>query len=437
VSESTGRRRLGLFDVLCIGVNATVGSGVFALPDDLQREMGGWSPFAYLLCAVLLLPVALSFAELSSRFDESGGAYVYARRAFGDRVGFLIGWYCWAATFVSWAAVTTLLVELVGNQIPAYQTFPHGKLFAVATVLALGAINYFGVKPGAWVVNLVVIAKIGAIFCFLAVAVFALEPARLGGPLPLGAAGVGSGIYLALFPLQGFEVAPVAAGETQNPRRNVPLGTMGALLFSTLLFVVVQAALVASYPRLADKSDQPLADAARYLGPRVGLIVLIGSFVSMGGFTAGSALGSPRYAEAIASHGLLPRRLASVHPRWSTPHIAIVVTTLFSAILAFFFDYRQLVGMTNVTIVIQYFFTCLAVPVLRKQYAGAGTRRGWIIPGGTAVPLLGAAGSLVLFGSAKPVEWAFAAVTLVVGLAVAYLTARAEREAPTVAVPKG
>src|SRR5262249_11430155 len=113
VSERT-RRRLGLFDVLCIGVNATVGSGVFALPDDMQRAMGGLSPFAYVLCAVLLLPVALSFAELSGRFDESGGAYVYARHAFGDRVGFVIGWYCWANTFVSWAANATLFVDLVG-----------------------------------------------------------------------------------------------------------------------------------------------------------------------------------------------------------------------------------------------------------------------------------------------------------------------------------
>ena len=78
------RRRLGLFDVLCLGVNATVGSGVFSLPDDMHRAMGGWSPFAYVLCTLLLLPVALCFAELSGRFEETGGAFVYARHAFGD-----------------------------------------------------------------------------------------------------------------------------------------------------------------------------------------------------------------------------------------------------------------------------------------------------------------------------------------------------------------
>jgi amino acid transporter len=421
------RRRLGLFDVLAIGVNATVGSGVFSLPDDMQRSMGGFSPFAYLLCAVLLLPIALSFAELSGRFDESGGAYVYARRAFGERVGFVIGWYCWANTFVSWAANTTLLVDLAGRHFPGYQPFPQGKLLVVALILALGAVNYFGVKPGAWVVNLVVVAKLGAIFCFVAVAMFAIDPSRFGGALPHGAAGVGQGVYLALFPLQGFEVTPVAAGETANPQRNVPLGTMGALLFSALLFVVVQAALVGSYPALAEPSQQPLADAASHLGPRIGLIVLVGGFISIGGFTAGSALGSPRYAEAIAAHGLLPRQLARVHARWSTPHVAIVVTTLFTAVLAFFFDYRRLVGMSNVTVVIQYLFTCLAVPVLRKKLGPPTGARAWRIPGGPVIPLLGALGSLLLFASAEKAEWLFAAATLLVGVGVAWVTKRVER----------
>src|SRR5262249_3655355 len=137
----------------------------------------------------------------------------------------------------------------------------------------------------------------------------------------------------------------------------------------------------------------------------------------------GSALGSPRYAEAIASHGLLPRRLADVHPRWSTPHVAIVVTTLLTAVLAFFFDYERLVGMSNVTVVIQYLAACLAVPVLRRMSAASdpaaaepSTRGGWRVPGGDFVPLLGALGSAGLFWAAERAEWVFAAATLAVGM---------------------
>lgn len=418
--DPTGRRRrLGLFDVMCIGVNAIVGSGVFALPDDMQRAMGGLSPFAYVLCALLLMPVALCFAELAGRHDETGAAYIYARNAFGPAIGFTVGWYCWVATFVSWAANTTLLVELVG--LP----FPTNKMVVVALTIALGAVNYVGIKPGAWIVNAVVVGKLGAILCFVAVAALAMTPGRLGGTLPHGIAGVGQGIYLALFPLQGFEVAPVAAGETANPRRSVPIATLGSLLFSAVLFVVVQAVLVGSYSELGAVSEHPLLDAARHLGPALGLVVLVGSLVSMGGFTAGSALGAPRYAEAIASNGLLPTALSRRHPRFETPHVAIVVTTAITAALGALFDYRRLVGMSNITIVVQYFFTCLAVPVLRRR-DGAGARAsGFRVPGGAVLPLLGAVGSITFLAGVDRVEVAFGVVALLVGGVVAVGSRRA------------
>ncbi|MFO0758971.1 MAG: amino acid permease [Byssovorax sp.] len=427
------RRRLSLFDVLCLGVNATVGSGVFALPDDMQRAMGGWSPFAYVLCTLLLLPIALCFAELSGRYEETGGAFVYARHAFGDKVGFLVGWYCWAATFISWAANTTLFIELCG-----LHAYPWNKLVSAAAILALGAVNYFGVKPGALLVNTVVIGKLVAIFCFIAVAIFAIQPGHFGGPLPHGITGVGQGVYLALFPLQGFEVTPVAAGETDNPRRNVPLGTLGALVLSAILFILVQATLVGAYPDLAADSPKPLADAARYLGRTIGLIVLVGSMVSVGGFNAGSALGSPRYAQAIAGRGLLPAPLARVHPRYATPHIAILFTTGISALLSLFFDYRQLVGMSNVTVVIQYLFASLAVIPLRRRGPPISSKA-WVIPGGPVIPILGALGSLVLVAGADRNEALFAIAALVLGLIVGVLSWRTQPRSssdPVSAQPK-
>ncbi|HRI63233.1 MAG TPA: APC family permease [Polyangium sp.] len=414
------RRRLTLFDVLCIGVNATVGSGVFALPDDMHRAMGGYSPLAFLLCALLLMPVALCFAELSGRYVDTGGTYLYARHAFGDRVGFVIGWFCWANTFVSWAANATLFVELAGARSSLV-----GSVLASTIVLLLGVVNYFGVKLGARLVNLLVIGKVGAILCFLLVAVAAFDPSKLGGTLPRGALGVGQGIYLSLFPLQGFEVAPVAAGETQNPKRNVPLGTMGALLLSALLFVVVQTVLVGTYPNIGAESGQPLVDAAKYLGPTIGIVVVVGSLVSVGGFTAGSALGSPRYAQAIAAHGLMPRALAKINARWSTPHVAIAWTTIITAILAFFFDYRRLVGMSNITVVIQYFFTCISVPALRKK---EGEARGFRVPGGAIIPVIGALGSLGLVAGADQPEFLFAGATLALGILVAFGTKQLEKK---------
>src|SRR5258705_8414052 len=97
------RRSLTRFDVTCLGLNAIVGSGIFLLPDDLFREMGGLSPLAFVLCALGLLPVALCYAEAGSRVDRTGGPYVYASEAFGARVGFAVGWISFANAIFSFA----------------------------------------------------------------------------------------------------------------------------------------------------------------------------------------------------------------------------------------------------------------------------------------------------------------------------------------------
>jgi len=413
-------RRLGLIDVLAIGVNAIVGSGVFSLPDDMQRAMGGWSPLSYLLCAVVLVPVALCFAELAGQAEESGGPYIYAKRAFGAEVGFIVGWACYLNAFISFAANATQFVDFAG-----LGGHPLFRPTVVATVVFLGVINYVGVRPGAFVVRLMTVGKLVAIFAFAGVALMSLDPSRLGGALPHGTAGVANGVYLALFPLQGFEVVPVPAGETANPRRNVPIATVGSLLFAALLFVVVQGAIVGSYPALTAESGTPLVDAARYLGPLLGAIVLVGSIVSVGGFTAGSALGTPRYGQAMAQGGQLPSSMARVHPRFGTPHVAIVVTTVLTAILGALFTYRELIGFSNVAVVFQYAITCAAVPVLRRRNPESGqNRQGFRVPFGPVIPVFGALGSIGLLYGSDLQEFALAGGGIALGFVVRFVTVR-------------
>lgn len=414
------KRRLGLLDVLAIGVNAIVGSGVFSVPDDMQREMGGFSPLAYVLCALVLIPVSLCFAELASQQDRNGGPYLYATQAFGPKVGFLVGWSCYLNAFLSFAANATLFGALLGLE-------GHGSYrpVVVAIVVALGAINYVGIRPGANIIHLMTVGKLLAIFLFVGAALLQLSPASLGGALPNGMSGVANGVYLALFPLQGFEVVSVPAGETKNPKRNIPLATVGSLLFAALLFVLVQATLVGSYRKLAEESGTPLVDAARSLGPTLGWLVLIGSIVSVGGFIAGSALGSPRYAQALAEGRDLPGSLTRIHDRFGTPHVAIGVTTALTAMLAAAFTYRELIGFSNVTVIFQYALTCAAVPVLRRKLEDRGG--GFRVPGGPILPIVGAAGSLALLRGSSIGELVWAAVGVSLGIAVSFATRRLER----------
>lgn len=417
----TARRKLGLLDVLAIGVNAIVGSGVFAVPDDMYREMGGFSPLGFLLCALILIPVALCFAELANSEDRNGGPYLYAARAFGPIVGFVVGWSCYLNAFMSFAANATQLGSLL-NLDKSILYRPA----VVGIVLFLGGLNYVGIKPGALLVKVMTVGKLSAIFLFVGAALLHFDSSHLGGALPSGMNGVASGVYLALFPLQGFETVSVPAGETQNPARNVPLATVGSLVFAALLFVIVQTVIVASYPRIGDETNKPLVEAARWIGPMLGVLVALGAVVSVGGFTAGSALGSPRYAQALGASGDLPHALATIHPTFGTPHIAIALTTVMTAILATFFDYRQLVGFSNVTVVFQYALTCVAVPVLRRR---GPARAGFRVPGGPILPVIGAIGSVALLRGSNLTELYWAIGGLALGVVVWVVTRAARRPA--------
>src|SRR6187549_1041649 len=124
-------RSLGLLDLTALGLNATVGSGIFLLPDDLFRAMGWWSPLAFLLCALGLLPVAWCYADAAARTDATGGPYVYARNAFGERVGFLVGWMCFSNAAFSFSAVASAAAAYAERLAPSFALGVGTKLLAV------------------------------------------------------------------------------------------------------------------------------------------------------------------------------------------------------------------------------------------------------------------------------------------------------------------
>jgi amino acid transporter len=416
------RRSLSLFDVTCIGLNAIVGSGIFLLPDDLYREMGGLSPLAFLLCAIGLLPVALCYAEAASKVDRTGGPYLYASEAFGPNIGFAVGWMCFANAVFSFAAVAAAAAAYFGRLVPQVSGSWALKSVALLVIAVFAALNYRGAKPGAVAVDLFTLGKFTVLIILVGALLPDVDPSRLQGPLPHGLGGVGSATFMALFAAQGFEVVPVPAGETRAPQRALPVAVICSLLAASLLYLLVQTALVGAFPHLGGASDAPLADAALGVAPGLGLVVTAGGVISMLGFVSGSALGTPRYLYAAAVDRHLPAALAAVHPRFDSPHVAVVTTALLAAALVIPFDYRSLIGMSNVTVAVQYLATCLAVLQLRKRSQDAAQRKRTPF-----IPLIGAAVSLWIFTEASQLELGWAAGSLVVGIAIVALTRRAQR----------
>ncbi len=413
------RRTLGLFDVVCIGLNAIVGSGVFALPDDLYREMGVWSPLAFALCALGLWPIAWCYAEASSRVDRTGGPYVYARDAFGPQIGFAVGWMCFANSLFSFSAVASAAAAYLGRLAPALADPFTLKLSALAMIALFGALNYWGAQPGALAIDAFTIAKFSVLFVMIVALLprswlafsHATSAAAPSAPFP-AVAGIGAATFMAVFAAQGFEVVPVPAGETKSAQVNVPRAIIGSLIASSILYVVVQTALVGAYDQLGAETSTPLADAALSVSPWLGTLVTFGGLVSTLGFVSGSAFGTPRYLFAAAEDGHLPASIAMRHPRYDSPHRATVVTAVIAMVLVIPFDYRSLIGMSNVAVSVQYLATCLAVVVMRKRDLAA--RKPSIAA--RVAPYLGAAVSVWICTEASGEELLWAAASLAVGL---------------------
>ena len=416
-----GNKLLSRFDVLCLGINAIVGSGIYAFPGMLAERLGQASFIAFALCGLMSALVALCYAEAAGIFERTGGPYLYAESALGPHLGFLVGWSCWVAAVMSWAAVARAIPPYVGRLFPVLADGAGATLLAVALCVTLGLVNLRGVKPGAYTADVLTAAKLVPLVVLVVAGLLHANPGALPfaphgfGPIPAAA-------LAAFFAFQGFEVVPVPAGETRDPKRTIPAAVIGSLLVSTLLYVAVQWTATASTPGIAG-SDQPLSLMGHHLLGRLGGdMVAAAAVVSMLGFCAGVALAGPRYLEPLCEDGHLPTRLADHHPRFGTPHHAILTTTAFTCLLVLGFDFARLVNLSVLTVSVQYLTTCIAIPVLRHRRPDLpGVFR---VPLGPLIPALAVLVVVWLGAQAGGAELVGFFGTLILGLAVRWFSRR-------------
>jgi len=405
----TPARLLTRFDLLCLGVNAIVGSSVFLFPGRLAGHLGDAAPLAYALTAALLAPIALCFAEAASEHDGTGGPALYAHVEFGPSWGFAIGWLCWITMLVSWAAVA----NGIASYLPWAAERPWaGKALACAAIGGFGALNWRGVRLGAWTTDFFTVAKLIPIGLIALAGIYALPSWRPGPPPAEGwTAPLSSACFLAYFAFQGFETVPVTAGEARDPKRDVPFAVLAALSGAAVLYLLVQIAALSLVPNLA-ASERPLADAAAALmGPWGARLIMAGAVISMTGYVAGSALGGPRYLVALAEEGHLPKALAAVHPRFGTPAASILLSTGIAALAALLLDFNGLVDFSNVVVGAQFLSTCAVVLKRRARRARGAAKAA----AGAFVPLAGIAATIWLGAQGGWMQVTAAAVVLAAG----------------------
>ena len=423
-TDTALKRELGRWDLTALGVNQVIGSAVFALPAALAASAGPWSPWMVAAVGVASMLIALSFAEVASRFDGTGGPYLYTRAAFSRFAAFEVGWMMWFTRAASWAAVINVLVSSLGFYWPVLTTGSPRAILITTIIAALAAINIRGIRQSSVVVNVLTVGKLVPLVVFIAAGIFFVDWARLRTTVTPSLAELSASGLLLIFAFGGYEVVPVPGGEARNPRRDVPFALIMTIIVVTLVMTLAQIVAVGTLPGLA-ASKTPLADAAAlFLGAGGAVMITLGAVFSTSGNNMGQALSGSRNLFALAEQGDLPLFFGRVHPTFRTPMNAILVTAGVALTLALSGTFQTMAAASAISRLVVYVATCASMLRLRSsRFIDVVKPPAFVAPFGPIVPVAAIAIAMTILAGATPVQLRNGAAALVVG-AILYAIAR-------------
>jgi len=421
-------RQLGALQLTLLGVGAIIGTGIFVLTAAAAQKAGPGMMWSFVIAGLVCAVAALCYSEIASMVPVSGSAYTYTYAVMGEILAWMVGWalileYAVAASAVSvgWSGYFMGLIKsATGFELPAALAagpvwsfaggipsvdFSHGmfNLPAVVIALAVTGLLMIGTTESARVNAFLVAIKILALTAFIALTLPVLDGAHFeplapngwfgnGGGSGLGIVGAAASIFFAYV---GFDAVSTAAEETKNPQRNVPIGLIGSLALCTVFYLLVAAGaigaigaqptglgvqpgsaeFVAQCQALAAQGQQPLVCSNEALAhvlrmidyDRVGDMVGLAANLALPSVILMMLYGQTRIFFVMARDGLLPEKLADVHPKWKTPHKVTMITGVFVAIAAALFPVGQLADISNSGTLFAFFMVAIAVLILRVR----------------------------------------------------------------------
>jgi amino acid transporter/nucleotide-binding universal stress UspA family protein len=421
-------RDLGLASVVAISIGAMVGSGIFILPALAVGIAGPAVVLAYLVAGVLVLPAALSKAEMATAMPESGGSYVYIERGMGPLLGTIAGLGTWfslsfkgALALVGGVPYLLLLVT-----VPDAWILPLTLGLAAALVL----VNLVGAKLTGRLQVAIVAVMLAAMVWFVSGGVVDASSANFTGFFREGPGGLLAATGLVFVSYAGVTKVASVAEEIENPDRNIPLGILGSLAFTTLLYVLIVAVMVG----VADLSTigetlTPMADvAAVTLGPAGVAAIVVAAVLALVSTANAGILSSSRYPFAMARDRLVPAGLGSVHEGLGTPATAITLTGAVLLVLIAFVPIMEIAKLASAFQILVFVLINAAVVAFREGHAEYEPNfRSPLYPW---VQAFGVLTGLVLLTQMGLVPLVGAVAIIAAGLAwyLAYARRRVERE---------
>lgn len=451
-ADRSGAKRLKqvltAWSLTSIGLGATIGTGIFVLTGTVAAQHSGPAITISLLIAAFGSGLAaLCYAEFATFLPVPGSAYSYTYVTLGEGLAWFIGWNLLleygisaSAVAVSWSGY---VVNLLGDHLHLpqqlinapvaqdakghlYLTHALVNLPAVAIVAAMSYVCYVGVSHSAAANTFMVTLKVGIIVIFMIAGLQFVDTSNWHPYVPpnagefghFGWSGVLKGAAIIFFSYVGFDTASTTALEARNPQRDLPLGILGALVISSVLYVGMSAVMTGMVPFSKLDVNEPVAvalDAHPQLS-WLAVLVKIGIIAGMTSVILTSLLGQPRILLAMSDDGLLPPSMSRCHPRYKTPHVATVWTGVGAALIAGIFPLDVLADLISIGILLAFAVVCAGVLVMRKRRPD--TPRPFRVPWAPFTCVLGTVVCLAMTLSLGMPTWIRLVVWTIIGMAI-------------------
>jgi APA family basic amino acid/polyamine antiporter len=428
-------------DIIMVGIAGMIGGAIFVLTGPAIGLAGSAVILAFIINAIITLFTAMAYAELGSAMPEAGGGYLWIREGLPRPNAFISGWMAWFAHIIAGSLYAVgfgaFLYQLLGPNVagilsdqPLFGVIPFDKVIAIASIVAFTYINIKGASETGKTGTIVTIVQLGTIFCLIVAGAWTMynnpnPMANFADFMPTGIAGLIAAMGLTFIAFEGYEIIVQTGEEVKNPKRNIPRAIFISLaivvtLYCLVAFVSIGAISpegIAAWTFIGEGGELGIMKAAEIFLPYGTLIVLGGGMVSTLAALNATTFSSARVAFAMGRHYNLPHKLSSIHPVNRTPHIAIVISGIIMAFMAYALPLADIAVAAGVIFLLLFTQVNIAAITIRRIY-GNKLSYGFKTPFFPVIPI---AGIFLKLGLAlyllvtQPLSWGITILWILLG----------------------